>query len=182
MRINQLVWQHGGLAALISVILSLVAYIIGVEALVGWPLDMAQSLLIVITMVVVSRAIRTDEDGIINFSRLLGHIMIAVVCLLASSMVFNLVLFNLIDPGLIDTVVDITLEKTMENQPLAVNQLSVEAQSVEEGLAWAEWIIRKSYSLSGAVISLIIGSVLWGLLALIVAAIFKRSPENKINF
>ena len=91
MRINQLVWQHGGLAALISFILSLVAYIIGVEALVGWPLGMAQSLLIVITMVVVSRAIRTDEDGIINFSRLLGHIMIAVVCLLASSILPKMV-------------------------------------------------------------------------------------------
>ncbi|MDA0981217.1 MAG: DUF4199 domain-containing protein, partial [Bacteroidetes bacterium] len=104
------------------------------------------------------------------------------VCLLASSIVFNLVLFNLIDPGLIDTVVDIKLEKAVENHHLAVNQLSVEAHSLEEGLAWTEWIIRKSYSLSGAIVVLFYNSVFWGLLALIVAAIFKRSPENKINF
>ena len=178
MRINQLVWQHGGLAALISVILSLVAYIIGVEALVGWPLGMAQSLLIVITMVVVSRAIRTDEDGIINFSRLLGHIMIAVLCLLASSIVFNLVLFNLIDPGLIDTVADITLER-VEGM---MGSFGLEADLLEETLAETEMQIRNGYTLSGSIVGLFYGSVFWGLLALIVAAIFKRSPENKINF
>ena len=178
MRINQLVWQHGGLAALISVILSLVAYIIGVDALVGWPLGMAQSLLIVITMVVVSRAIRTDEDGIINFSRLLGHIMIAVVCLLASSIVFNLVLFNLIDPGLIDTVADITLER-VEGM---MGSFGLEADLLEETLAETEMQIRKGYTLSGSIVGLFYGSVFWGLLALIVAAISKRSLENKINF
>ena len=178
MRINQLVWQHGGLAALISVILSLVAYILGVEALVGWPLYMAQRLLIIITMVVVSRAIRADEDGIIIFSRLLGHIMIAVVCLLAASIVFNLVLFNLIDPGLIDTVADITLERVEE----MMVSLGLEADLLEETLAETELQLRKGYTLSGAVVGLFYSSILWGLPALIVAAIFKRSPDNKINF
>jgi hypothetical protein len=42
--------------------------------------------------------------------------------------------------------------------------------------------IRKGYTMSGAIVGLFYGSVFWGLLALIVAAIFKRSPENKINF
>jgi hypothetical protein len=178
MRINQLVWQHGGLAALISVILNLVAYLIGVEALVGWPLGMAQSLLIVITMIVVSRAIRADEDGIIIFSRLLGHIMIAVICLLASSIVFNLVLFNFIDPGLIDTVADITLER-VEGM---MGSFVLDADLLEETLSETELQIRKGYTLYGSLVGLFYSSVFWSLLALIVAAIFKRSPENKINF
>jgi len=178
MKINQLVWQHGGLAALISVILSLVAYIIGVEALVGWPIGVAQSLLIIITMIVVSRAIRADEGGIINFSRLLGHIMIAVVCLLVSSIVFNLVLFNLIDTELIDTVADITVER-VEGM---MESFSLEDDLLEQTLADTELQIRKGYTLSGAFIGLIYGSAFWGLIALIIAAIFKRSPENKINF
>jgi hypothetical protein len=178
MKINQLVWQHGGLAALISVILSLVAYIIGVEALVGWPLGMAQSLLIIITMIVVSRAIRADESGIINFSRLLGHIMISVVCILVSSIVFNLVLFNLIDPELIDTVADITLER-VEGM---MESFGLEGDLLEQTLSETELEIRKGYTLSGAIVGLLYGSAFWGLIALIVAAIFKRSPENKINF
>ena len=178
MKINQLVWQHGGLAALISVILSLVAYIIGVEALVGWPIGVAQSLLIIITMIVVSRAIRADEGGIINFSRLLGHIMIAVVCLLVSSIVFNLVLFNLIDPELIDTVADITLER-VEGM---MESFGLDGDLLEQTLSETELEIRKGYTLSGAIVGLLYGSAFWGLIALIVAAIFKRSPENKINF
>ena len=178
MKINQLVWQHGGLAALISVILSLVAYIIGVEALVGWPLGVAQSLLIIITMIVVSRAIRADESGIINFSRLLGHIMISVVCILVSSIVFNLVLFNLIDTELIDTVADITVER-VEGM---MESFGLEGDLLEQTLSDTELQIRKGYTLSGAFIGLIYGSAFWGLIALIIAAIFKRSPENKINF
>jgi small-conductance mechanosensitive channel len=178
MKINQLVWQHGGLAALISVILSLVAYIIGVEALVGWPLGVAQSLLIIITMIVVSRAIRSDESGIINFSRLLGHIMISVVCILVSSIVFNVVLFNLIDPELIDTVADITLER-VEGM---MESFGLEGDLLEQTLSDTELEIRKGYTLSGAFVGLIYGSAFWGLIALIIAAIFKRSPENKINF
>ena len=178
MKINQLVWQHGGLAALISVILSLVAYIIGVEALVGWPLGVAQSLLIIITMIVVSRTIRADEGGIINFSRLFGHIMIAVACLLVSSIVFNLVLFNLINPELIDTVADITLER-VEGM---MESFGLEEDLLEQTLSETESEIRKGYTLSGSIVGLIYGSAFWGLIALIIAAIFKRSPENKINF
>ncbi len=178
MKINQLVWQHGGLAALISVILSLVAYIIGVEALVGWPLGVAQFLLIIITMIVVSRAIRADESGIINFSRLLGHIMISVVCILVSSIVFNVVLFNLIDPELIDTVADITLER-VEGM---MESFGLEGDLLEQTLSDTELEIRKGYTLSGAIVGLLYTSAFWGLIALIVAAIFKRSPENKINF
>ena len=178
MKINQLVWQHGGLAALISVILSLVAYIIGVEALVGWPLGVAQSLLIMITMIVVSRAIRIDEGGIINFSRLLGHIMISVVCILVSSIIFNLVLFNLIDPELINTVADITLER-VEGM---MESFGLEEDLLEQTLSETESEIRKGYTLSGSIVGLIYGSAFWCLIALIIAAIFKRSPENKINF
>lgn len=178
MRINQLVWQHGGLAALISIILSLVAYIMGVEMLVGWQISVAQSLLIITTMIVVSRAIRDNEDGIISFSRLLGHIMISVGCILISSNIFTLVLFNIIDPDIIDAVADITLER-VESMLLS---LSFEGDALEEALAETELGIRNGYSFSSAVIGLVYGSAFWGLIALIVAAIFKRSPENKINF
>jgi tetrahydromethanopterin S-methyltransferase subunit B len=104
--------------------------------------------------------------------------MIAVVCLLVSSIVFNLVLFNLIDTELIDTVADITVER-VEGM---MESFGLEDDLLEQTLADTELQIRKGYTLSGAFIGLIYGSAFWGLIALIIAAIFKRSPENKINF
>ena len=178
MRINQLVWQHGGLAALIAIIISLVAYIMGVEMLVGWQIGLAQSLLIITTMIVVSRSIRQDEDGVIDFTRLLIHIMIAVGCILVSSLVFNLVLFNLIDPDLIDIVADITLEKVEE----MIKSFGFKGDALEETLAETELGIRNGYTLWGGFLGLIYSSVFWGVIALVFAAIFKRSPDNKINF
>lgn len=178
MRINQLVWQHGALAALISFIISLLAYIIGVEMLVGWHIGVAQSLLIIITMIVVSRSIREDEGGIINFSRLFCHIMISVVCILLASLLFNLLLFNVIDPELIHLVVDITLER-VEGM---MKSFGVEGDLLQETLDETELEIRKGYTFMGTVRTLIFGSAFWSLIALIIAAIFKRNSENKINF
>jgi len=178
MRINQIVWQHGGMAALISIILSLVAYIMGVEMLVGWQLGAAQSLLIIITMVVVSRAIRSDEDGFINFGRLLGHIMISVVCLLLASIIFNLVLFNIIDPDLINIVTEINMERVED----MMVSFGIDGDILKETLIEAEKEVRNGYKVGGAIKGLVYGSAVWGLIALIIAAIYKRSPENTINF
>jgi hypothetical protein len=104
--------------------------------------------------------------------------MISVVCILVSSIVFNVVLFNLIDPELIDTVADITLER-VEGM---MESFGLEGDLLEQTLSDNELNIRKGYTLSGAIVGLLYTSAFWGLIALIVAAIFKRSPENKINF
>ena len=178
MRINQLVWQHGALVALIYFIISLVAYIIGLDTLVGWPIGVAQSLLIFITMIVVSRSIREDENGTINFLRLFGHIMISVVSILFASLLFNILLFNIIDPALIDSVVEITLER-VEGM---MKSFGIEGDFLQETLDETELEIRKGYTLGGALKTLIVSSAFWGLIALIIAAIFKRNQENKINF
>ena len=99
------------MAALISVILSLVAYILGVELLLGWQLLLAQFVLIITTMIVVGRAIRLNEGGFISYWRVFQHIMLSVLCILCASALFNFVLYNFINPELVDVVLDITLEK-----------------------------------------------------------------------
>ena len=178
MRINHLVWQHGAIAALISIIINLLAYIIGVEMLVGWHIGVAQSLLVIITMIVVSRSIREDEGGIINFSRLFCHIMISVVCILFASLLFNLLLFNVIDPELINLVVDISLERVEE----MMKSFGVEGDLLLETLDGTELEIRKGYTFMGTFRTLIFAAAFWGLIALVIAAFFKRAPKNKINF
>ena len=87
-------------------------------------------------------------------------------------------LFNLIDPELINTVADITLER-VEGM---MESFGLEEDLLEQTLSETESEIRKGYTLSGSIVGLIYGSAFWGLIALIIAAIFKRSPENKINF
>ena len=178
MRINQLVWQHGSMAALISVIISLVAYIIGVELLVGWQTGVAQAILIITTMVIVSRAIRTNEGGFISFWRVFAHIMIAILCILFASALFSVLLFQVINPDLLDVVLDISLEKAED----MMKGFGLEGDLLAETMKETEKEIRNGYTLAGSIKGVIFGSIFWGLIALIVAATHYKIDNSKQNF
>jgi hypothetical protein len=178
MRINQIVWQHGGMAALISVILSLVAYILGVELLLGWQLGLAQVALILTTMIVVSRAIRLDEGGYISYWRVFQHIMLSLLCILCASSLFNFVLFNLINPELVDVVVDISLEKV----EVMMISFGLEGDLLQETLSETEKEIRNGYSLTGSIKGIVFSSIFGGIIALIVSATQYKIDHQKPNF
>ena len=178
MRINQLVWQHGGMAALISVILSLVAYILGVELLIGWQLGLAQSILIITMMIVVSRAIRADEGGFISYWRVVQHIMISLLCILFASALFNVVLFNVINPELVDVVLDISLDKVEE----MMGTFGLEGDILKETLIETEKEIRNGYTLAGSLKGIIYASIFWGIIGLIVSATQYKTDDSKPNF
>ena len=178
MRINQLVWQHGGMAALISVILSLVAYILGVELLLGWQLGLAQVALIITTMIVVSRAIRLDEGGYISYWRVFQHIMLSLLCILCASTLFNFVLFNVINPELVDVVVDISLEKAEE----MMISFGLEGDLLQETLIDTEKEIRNGYTLMGSIKGIVFSSIFGGIIALIVSATQYKIDHQKPNF
>ena len=166
------------MAALISVILSLVAYILGVELLVGWQLGLAQSVLIITTMIVVSRAIRRDEGGFISYWRVFQHIMLSMICILCASTLFNYVLFNVINPELVDVVVDISLEKVEE----MMISFGLAGDLLQETLIETEKEIRNGYSLIGSIKGIIFSSIFGSLIALIVSATQYKTDLQKPNF
>ncbi|MAU77108.1 MAG: hypothetical protein CL831_09630 [Crocinitomicaceae bacterium] len=178
MRINQLVWQHGGMAALISVILSLVAYILSVELLIGWQLGLAQSVLIITTMIIVGRAIRRDEGGFISYWRVFQHIMLSLLCILCASSLFNFVLFNVINPKLVDVVVDLSLEKVEE----MMISFGLEGDLLQETMIETQKEIRNGYTLVGSVKGVVFSSMFGAIIALIVSATQYRIDPQKPNF
>ncbi|PCJ80504.1 MAG: hypothetical protein COA49_08525 [Bacteroidetes bacterium] len=178
MRINNLVWQHGMMAALISVILSLVAYIIGIEILTGWQIGVAQSVLIITTMVVVSRTIRTNEGGFISYGRVLGHIMLSTLCILFASALFNIILFNVINTDLVDVMVEINTERVAE----MMKSFGLDEKLLEETMAETRLEIEKGFTVLGSIKGVIFGSIFWGVIALIVAATqYKVDKTSKFN-
>lgn len=178
MRINQLVWQHGGMAALISVILSLVAYVLSVELLIGWQHGLAQSVLIITTMIVVSRAIRRDEGGFISYWRVFQHIMLSLICILCASALFNFLLFNVINPQLLDVVLDISLEKV----EVMMISFGLEGVLLQETLVETEKEIRNGYTLVGSVKGVVFSSIFGAIIALIVSATQYKIDHQKPNF
>jgi len=166
------------MAALISVILSLVAYIIGVEILTGWQLGVAQSVLIITTMVVVSRTIRANEGGFISYGRVLGHIMLSTLCILLASALFNIILFNVINPDLVEVVVEVSTERVEE----MMKSLGLDDKLLEETMSETRLEIEKGFTVLGALKGVIFGSIFWGVIALIVAATqYKVDKTSNVN-
>ena len=166
------------MAAVISVILSLVAYILGVELLIGWQLGVAQSILIVTTMIVVSRAIRADEGGFIAYWSVFQHIMLSLLCILFASALFNVVLFGVINPELVDVVLDISLDKVRE----MMETFGLDGDILKETMIQTEKEIRNGYTLAGAVKGVFYSSIFWGVIALIVSATQYKTDDTKPNF
>lgn len=166
------------MAALISVILSLVAYILSVELLIGWQLGLAQSVLIITTMIVVGRAIRRDEGGFISYWRVFQHIMLSLLCILCASSLFNFVLFNVINPELVDVVVDLSLEKVEE----MMISFGLAGDLLQETMIETEKEIRNGYTLVGSVKGVVFSSMFGAIIALIVSATQYRIDPQKPNF
>lgn len=166
------------MAALISVILSLVAYILSVELLIGWQLGLAQSVLIITTMIIVGRAIRRDEGGFISYWRVFQHIMLSLLCILCASSLFNFVLFNVINPELVDVVVDLSLEKVEE----MMISFGLEGDLLQETMIETQKEIRNGYTLVGSVKGVVFSSMFGAIIALIVSATQYRIDPQKPNF
>ena len=166
------------MAALISVILSLVAYILSVELLIGWQLGLAQSVLIITTMIIVGRAIRRDEGGFISYWRVFQHIMLSLLCILCASSLFNFVLFNVINPKLVDVVVDLSLEKVEE----MMISFGLEGDLLQETMIETQKEIRNGYTLVGSVKGVVFSSMFGAIIALIVSATQYRIDPQKPNF
>lgn len=177
MSINNLVWQHGGMAACISVILSLVAYLIGVEMMTGWQIGVAQGALILATMAFVSRAIRTDEGGFISFGRLVSHTFVAALCIVIAQQAFNFVLYNIINPDLVDVLVDISKEAAAE----ILNSFNLDGEILDQTMLETEKAVRESLSLAGILKGILYSMIFWTVPALIISAVFKRSSPDAIK-
>lgn len=174
MSINNIVWQHGGMAACISIILSLVAYLIGVEMMTGWQIGAAQGLLILVTMVIISRSIREDEGGFITFGRLVTHTFAGALCIVIAQQAFNFILYNFINPDLIEAVVEVSKEAAAE----MLKSFNVEGDLLDQTMLETETAVRESLTLSGILRGIIYSMIFWTIPALIISAVFKRkSPD-----
>jgi len=101
-----------------------------------------------------------------------------MICILCASTLFNYVLFNVINPELVDVVVDISLEKVEE----MMISFGLAGDLLQETLIETEKEIRNGYSLTGSIKGIIFSSIFGSLIALIVSATQYKTDPQKPNF
>ena len=104
--------------------------------------------------------------------------MLSVLCILCAQALFNFVLYNFINPELVDVVLHITLEK----MKVMMVSYGKEGVLLQEMLIEFEKKIRNGYTLTGTIQGIVFFSIFFGIIALIVSAAQYKINPQKPNF
>ena len=173
MNLNSLTLQQGAAAGGLLVLLQLIAYLIGVEMLLGSWLGAGRFILVVVAMVLACVAIR-KEEGSLTYGRAVGQAWLAGGLASLIGVLF-MVIMGVFDGQLIDHLHEaklVNMEKEMGSFAFAMDDDM--KQDVEDQI---RWVLEPA----GQLFMWAIGMLFWLLVAAIVGAIYKRPNPTTIH-
>jgi len=111
MKIPMFALQHGAATGTVIILLKLVGYLLGVEAMMsGWS-GFGQMVFVVAGMFVAVAATRNAEEGWITFGRAFGVALLTAAVATLLALLMDIILGTLIDPGLSEKLMRLTREE-----------------------------------------------------------------------
>jgi hypothetical protein len=159
---------YGLILGILSIVITALFYAVNVKFFVNWWIGI---LLLVVNIVLYVLAIsnsRKKLGGYITFKEAFTVFFIAAVIAMTLATVFNLVLFNFIDPGAKDTLKELTIKTSVE----MMQKFNAPAQAINEAVAKMQ--DQDNYSPASLAKGWAIGLVVNCVLGLILAAIMKK--------
>jgi hypothetical protein len=162
---------YGIITGVISVLITTILYVVNIELFVSpWVGFSSIAIYIIIGILLLSKT-KKELNGIFSFKDAFTTYFISAVIGILISVAFNIILFNFIDPGMKDTIKDLTIKYTTEMLQKFGTPASAINDAIKELDANDQFSIAKL--LQGSIFSVLF-SALFGL---ILAAIFKSKPS-----
>lgn len=162
---------YGIITGVISVLITTILYVVNIELFVSpWVGFSSIAIYIIIGILLLSKT-KKELNGIFSFKDAFTTYFISAVIGILISVAFNIILFNYIDPGMKDTIKDLTIKYTTEMLQKFGTPASAINDAIKELDANDQFSIAKL--LQGSIFSVLF-SALFGL---ILAAIFKSKPS-----
>lgn len=163
--------RYGLLAGLVLVVVSLALHLAGAVDYTGqdgsssWITNILNWGIIIVAIILAVRQHRDQElGGLISFGRSFYVGFIVSLLIGVISAVWGYVFFGFIEPGLIDTMLEMQKEQMMDQQGMS-------ASDVEQGISMMKWMFTPGmFAVFGLLGSLIAGSIF----SLIIAPFMKR--------
>jgi hypothetical protein len=173
MNLNQNALNQGAAAGALVVVVKLIAYIIGVDAYMSTPVSLGAFVFVIAGMCIACIATR-KMDGHLTFQDAFRTAWLASAAATGVVLVFEVLLFALIDPEMSTKVVDFTVE-SMQNDLSGFMAMS--DSIIEETRASMLWWSGAG----GKSIGWLIGLAFWAVISAIVGAAFKRNAADAIR-
>jgi hypothetical protein len=165
--------KFGVIAGIIGVLITAGIYIIDLKLFTAWWLGIISFLIYLILGIVLMIQTKKALQNNFSFKDAFTTYFIYAIVGIAISVVFNIILFNVIDPGAKETVKELSIEAAVDmmkkfNTPTAAIKEAVEKMEEQDQFETFQ-------QLKGSIFSIIFSAIF----GVILAAIFKSKPKEQ---
>jgi len=165
--------KFGVIAGIIGVLITAGIYIIDLKLFTAWWLGIISILIYLVLGIVLMIQTKKALQNNFSFKDAFTTYFIYAIVGIAISVVFNIILFNVIDPGAKETVKELSIEAAVDmmkkfNTPTAAIKEAVEKMEEQDQFETFQ-------QLKGSIFSIIFSAIF----GVILAAIFKSKPKEQ---
>jgi hypothetical protein len=163
--------QYGGIVGLVSVLYGVFGYINGPQSFTNWWVGILLWVFVITTLiigVVQSRKKYSDSTGAFAFKSAFTVFVVGSLVATCMGVIFNILLFNFIDPGFKEEVADAIYEMTIS----MMERFGAPDDAIDEALAKADE--NDQFSIKNQLLSIPKAITFYAIVGLIVAAATKR--------
>ncbi|MEX2336047.1 MAG: DUF4199 domain-containing protein [Fulvivirga sp.] len=163
--------KAGVIIAAINILLTVIMYVIDPTIMANWWVGLLILALFFILVVVYGIKYRKSLGGYLAFGKAYLHGLSALVVALLVGMIFNILLYTVIDPDLAGVITDASIEKTSE----MMRNMGAPDDAIDEALGKMEQDMPARFTLLGFVKQFGIGIIVSAIVALITGLIVKKN-------
>ena len=163
----------GIISGVISLLMTSMIYLIDVKLFAAWWIGIVGVVIYLGIGIYLLIKTRKELNGIFSFKDAFTTYFVYAIIGIAISVLFNILLFNVIDPSLKETVKDISIEAAVSMMKKFGTPTSAIKEAVEKMSETDQFGVMEQ--LKGSLFSIIFSSIF----GLILAAIFKSKPKEQ---
>ena len=163
--------KSGIILAGVSIIMTMLTYMINVELMVEWWFGILSLIISVGLLIYLGITYRNSIGGILSYGNALKYSILVMIVSYVIGICFQILLYTFIDPDLPQVMTDLSIEKSVEMMEYwGAPQEAIDASipAIEEG-------IKNSTTASGILKSSPWGVLFMGLFSLLTAIFIKRN-------
>jgi len=163
------IMKYGLILGLSQIMITLIAYILGIEAMTSYWLSAIVLILIISVVIYSGVQWRKINGGYLSFSDAFFVMLFVYAAAGIVTLLFNFTLYNVINPELPAVMQEAIIDKTMES----LEKYNAPEETVEETMMQLQ-NMKENFTISAMTISYFWSIIVEGVFSLIVAIFIKR--------
>ncbi|MCT4625197.1 MAG: DUF4199 domain-containing protein [Schleiferiaceae bacterium] len=170
--------KYGGIAISVGILYFLIAYIFNEQLFANWWMGILLLIFNFVMMVMAVVAMKKEQGGFISYKEAVSVFSFSYIVVAIINLVFSLLMFHVVDPGLADRVMEISIEMAVsmsERFGAPEEQIQAQIDQMKEA---------DTYGVYGLFKTAMWGIIIYTVLGLIVAAFMKKDKpvfENTVD-